>query len=230
MFRWHAFFQWCKLMATQSVEEYLEAIYRLEEEATPVATSRLAERLGISPASVSEMVKKLAQRGLVTYQPYKGATLTPEGRKKALSLVRRHRLWERFLTDILGMDWHLVHEEACRLEHAASDEVVERVAKVLDRSETCPHGRPVPSQTGETAAEVVRPLTELEPGKEALVQYVADEGEDFLRYLGELGLVPEAVVVLEEKAPFEGPITIQVEGRPKVVGRKVASLVMVRPS
>ena len=217
-------------MVSQSIEEYLEAICRLEEEDGPVATSRLAERLGISPASASEMVKKLARRGLVTYQPYKGAILTQEGRSKAFSLIRRHRLWERFLTDILGVDWHLVHEEACRLEHTASDEVVERLAKVLEQSETCPHGRPVPTQGGEMAAPVVRPLTELEPGNEALVRYVADEGEEFLRYLGGLGLVPGATVFVEEMAPFDGPLTILVEGKREVLGRQAASLIMVKPS
>lgn len=216
-------------MVSESAEEYIEAICRLEEETTPVATSRLAERLGISPASVSEMLRKLAQRGLVIYQPYKGATLTQEGRRKALSLIRRHRLWERFLTDILGVDWHLVHEEACRLEHAASDEVVERLAKVLERSETCPHGRPIPTQAGETASEVVEPLTELEAGNEALVRYVADEGEEFLRYLGELGLVPESTVLVEERAPFEGLLTVRVEGQQHILGQRAASLVMVKP-
>lgn len=217
-------------MASQSIEEYLEAICKLEEEDAPVANSRLAERLGVSPASASEMVKKLAQRGLVTYEPYKGVTLTPEGRNMAFSLIRRHRLWERFLTDILGVDWHLVHEEACRLEHTASNEVVERLAKVLERSETCPHGRPVPTQEGEMAAQEARPLTELEPGNEALVRYVADEGEEFLRYLGGLGLVPGATVLVEEMAPFEGPLTILVEGKRKVLGRQAASLIMVKPS
>ncbi len=215
-------------MVSESVEEYLEAICRLEEEATPVATSRLAEKMAVSPASASEMVSKLAQQGLVAYEPYKGAFLTPEGKKKALSLLRRHRLWERFLTDILGLGWDLVHEEACRLEHAASDELVERIAEVLERSQTCPHGRPIPTRQGETPSQSVIPLAELEAGGKALIQYIAEEGEEFLRYLHNLGLIPQATVYLEEKAPFEGPLTIRVEEKRHILGRPAASLIMVQ--
>lgn len=216
------------MVVSENVEEYLEAICRLEEEATPVATSRLAEKMAVSPASASEMVSKLAQQGLVTHESYKGAVLTPEGKRRALALLRRHRLWERLLTDILGLGWDVVHEEACRLEHAASDEVVERIAEVLPRSQTCPHGRPIPTPQGETDTPSVISLVELDVGGKALIQYIADEGEEFLRYLHSLGLTPQATVFLEDKAPFEGPLTIRVEGKRHTLGQRAASLIMVQ--
>jgi len=214
---------------SETIEEYLETIYKLEQEVSPVATSALAERLDLSPASVSEMMRKLAQQELVLYEPYRGVSLTEDGKRTALRLIRRHRLWERFLTDLLGLDWDVVHEEACRLEHAASDLVTERLAEVLERSETCPHGHPIPTTQGEVAVEATKPLAELEPGEKGLVQYIVEEGGDLLRYLKDLGLVPEATVHLEAKAPFEGPLSVRVEGEQHIVGKRAASLVMVKP-
>lgn len=214
---------------SESVGEYLEAIYRLEQKVSPVATSALAARLERSPASVSEMMRKLAQQELVLYEPYRGVSLTEDGKRTALRLIRRHRLWERFLTDLLGLSWDVVHEEACRLEHAASDLVTERLAEVLERSETCHHGHPIPTAQGEVAVEATKPLTELEPGEKGLVQYIVEERSDLLRYLKDLGLVPEATVHLEAKAPFEGPLTVGVEEEQHILGQRAASLVMVKP-
>ncbi len=216
-------------MPSETVEEYLEAIYKLEQEASPVATSALAARLELSPASVSEMMRKLAQQELVVYEPYRGVSLTEDGKRTALRLIRRHRLWERFLTDLLGLSWDVVHEEACRLEHAVSDLVTERLAEVLERSETCPHGHPIPTAQGEVAVEATKPLTELGPGEKGLVQYIVEERSDLLRYLKDLGLVPEATVHLEAKAPFEGPLTVGVEGKQHILGQRAASLIMVKP-
>jgi len=189
---------------SETVEEYLETIYKLEQEASPVATSALAARLQLSPASVSEMMRKLAQQELVLYEPYRGVSLTEDGKRTALRLIRRHRLWERFLTDL-------------------------RLAEVLERSETCPHGHPIPTTQGEVAVEATKPLAELEPGEKGLVQYIVEEGGDLLRYLKDLGLVPEATVHLEAKAPFEGPLSVRVEGEQHIVGKRAASLVMVKP-
>jgi len=214
---------------SETVEEYLEAIYKLEQEVSPVTTSALAARLDLSPASVSEMTRKLAQQELALYEPYRGVSLTEDGRRTALRLIRRHRLWERFLTDLLGLNWDVVHEEACRLEHAASDLVTERLAEVLERSETCPHGHPIPTAQGEVAVEATKPLTGLEPGEKGLVQNIVEERRDLLRYLKDLGLVPEATVYLEAKAPFEGPLTVRVEGKQHILGQRAASLVMVKP-
>jgi len=214
-------------MVSASVEHYLKAIYELGGEEQPVSLSALAEELAISPVSANEMVRKLARRELVTYVPHKGVTLTPEGRAQALAVIRRHRLWERFLTDILGLDWDHVHEEACRLEHATSPLVEERLAQFLGQPETCPHGYPVPTPEGEIAREVTFPLSDLEPGQKMVVLRVPEVPE-LLHYLGELGLVPQAEVEVESVAPFEGPLTVRVGDTQHVLGRKIASQVRVR--
>jgi DtxR family Mn-dependent transcriptional regulator len=215
-------------MVSASVEHYLKAIYELGGEDQPVSLSALAEELAISPVSANEMVKKkLVKRGLVTYERYKGVTLTPEGRAQALAVTRRHRLWERFLTDVLGLDWDHVHEEACRLEHATSPLVEERLAQFLGQPETCPHGYPVPTSDGEIVHEATFPLSDLEPGQKAIVLRVPEVPE-LLHYLGELGLVPQAEVKVESVAPFEGPLTVRVGDVQHVMGQKLASQVRVR--
>jgi DtxR family Mn-dependent transcriptional regulator len=214
-------------MISARAEDYLKIIYKLEEEEQPVALSTLAEELAISPVSANEMVRKLAKQGLVTYEPYEGVTLTPEGLVKALAVTRRHRLWERFLTDVLGLGWDQVHEEACRLEHATSPRVAERLAQFLGQPETCPHGYPVPAAGREVVLEAGRPLSELEPGQKGVVLHVPEEPE-LLQYLGDLGLKPQAAVQVEAAAPFQGPLTVRVGGAWHILGRQVASQIMVR--
>jgi len=215
-------------MVSASIEHYLKAIYQLGGEEQPVSLSALAEELVISAVSTNEMVRKLAERGLVTYVPHKGATLTLEGRAYALVVTRRHRLWERFLTDVLGLGWDQVHEEACRLEHATSPLVEERLAQFLGWPETCPHGHPVPTPEGEVAREAGVPLSEMEPGTKGVVLSVPEKPE-LLQYLGSLGLVIQAEFEVEAVAPFEGPLTVRVGDIQHVMGRKVASQVRVRP-
>ncbi len=216
-------------MASENIEEYLETIYKLEQEASPVSTSALAEQLGISSASVSEMAVKLAEQGLVTRQPYRGVILTAKGRSRALILIRRHRLWERFLTDVLGLSWDQVHDEACRLEHATSPLVEERLARLLGEPETCPHGHPMPTVEGEMVVEAGRPLAELTAGQRARVLRVPEGDDALLRYLASLGLEPQATVQVEEVAPFQGPLTVQVGEARRVLGRDLASQIVVRP-
>jgi DtxR family Mn-dependent transcriptional regulator len=215
-------------MHLSSVEHYLKAIYELAEKDQPVALSALAEELAISPVSTNEMVKKLVKRGLVIYERYKGVTLTTAGQAWAMTVTRRHRLWERFLTDVLGLDWGHVYEEACRLEHATSPLVEERLAQFLGWPETCPHGHPVPILGGEVPREAGVPLSNIEPGTSGVVLSVPEESE-LLQYLGSLGLVPQTEVEVESTAPFDGPLTVRVGDAQHVVGRKVASEVMVRP-
>jgi len=218
-----------KLMVTESVEEYLEAIYKLGEEGQPVALSALAERLGISSVSANEMVRKLVEQKLVLYEPYKGVSLTPVGQAQALAVIRRHRLWERFLTDVLGLSWDRVHEEACRLEHVTSPLVEERLAQLLGEPETCPHGHPMPTAEGEMAVEAGRPLAELTAGQRAIVLRVPEEDVALLRYLATLGLEPQATVQVQAVAPFQGPLTVQVGEARHVLGRELASRIVVRP-
>jgi DtxR family Mn-dependent transcriptional regulator len=180
----------------------------------------------ISSVSANEMIKKLVARDLVTYEPYKGVTLTAEGQTQALRVIRRHRLWERFLADMLGLPWDRVHDEACQLEHATSPLVEEKLAQFLGEPETCPHGHPV------TGADCCReeglPLSEMEPGQRAVVLRVVERDADLLRYLAELELRPQAVIEIEEVAPFDGPMTVRIGESRRVIGRQVASQITVR--
>lgn len=216
-------------MVTESAEEYLEAICKLGEEGQPVAVSALAKHLKISSVSVNEMVRKLVERELVLYEPYKGVSLTPAGQTQALVVIRRHRLWERFLTDVLGLSWDQVHEEACRLEHATSPLVEERLSQLLGDPETCPHGHPMPTAEGEMTVEAGCPLAELTAGQRARILRVPEGDDALLRYLATLGLQPQATVQVEAAAPFRGPLTVQVGEARNVLGRELASQIVVRP-
>ncbi len=215
-------------MVTESAEEYLEAICKLGEEGQPVAVSALAKYLKISSVSANEMVRKLVEQKLVLYEPYKGVSLTLAGQAQALAVIRRHRLWERFLTDVLGLSWDQVHEEACRLEHVTSPLVEERLAQLLGQPETCPHGHPVPTAEGEMTVEAGCPLAELTAGQRARVLRGPEGDDALLRYLATLGLKPQATVQVEAMAPFQGPLTVQVGEAQHVLGRELASQIVVR--
>lgn len=213
-------------MTTDSMEQYLQTICKLSSEQSPVALSALADQMRISSVSANEMIKKLVARGLVAYEPYKGVTLTAEGQTQALRVIRRHRLWERFLTDVLGLPWDRVHEEACQLEHATSALVEERLAQFLNEPETCPHGHPLAG--AECCREEGLPLSEMEPGQRAVVLRVAEHNAELLRYLAELELRPQAVIEVEEVAPFDGPLTVRIGECSRVIGRQVASQITVQ--
>ena len=213
---------------TSHVEEYLEAIYRLGGQDTPVPLAALAKRLDISVVSANEMVRRLQEQALLQYTPYRGVLLQQDGLCEALAILRRHRLWERFLTDKLGFSWDTVHEEACRLEHAASDRVTERLAEWLGDPEQCPHGHPVP-QPGcvlEPKSDAVR-LSDLQVGQGGTVAYVASEEPELLRHLENLDLQPNARIVVEQVAPLDGPLTVCVNDRQHIVGHSVALTVFV---
>ncbi len=212
---------------TPRIEEYLESIYKLQQEQHPVSTSRLAEHLKLSPPSVSEMVKKLAKKELVK-QTEKGVCLTDEGSKIAKKVVRRHRLSERLLTDILGFSWHEVHDEACRLEHAISPEMEDRIAQSLGNPTTCPHGHPIPDKDGLFLKEKVRPLSELKAAEKAIIVSVFEEDPKMLQYLASLGLLPNICIKVEEVAPFGGPLIVCVSGSRYAIGREVASKIKVK--
>jgi len=216
-------------MLTSHAEEYVEAIYRLGGQAEPVALSDLAERLSLSAASVNEMVRRLEEQSLVSYTPYRGVLLREEGLYQALAVIRRHRLWERFLTDLLGLPWDVVHEEACKLEHAASEEITERLAVLLDHPQRCPHGRPMPTLDYEPIpSSGVVSLVELPARQRGRVSYIEREDPELLRYLGELMIRPNAEIVVEQVAPFDGPLTVRVDDAVQVIGRKVAETVFVQ--
>jgi DtxR family transcriptional regulator, Mn-dependent transcriptional regulator len=217
-------------MPTESMDEYIEAIYRLGGEAGPVAMGDVAQRLAVSVVSANEMVKKLAVHRLVEYEPYRGIILTKAGIELALHVLRCHRLWERFLTDRLGLPWDQVHDEACRLEHVTSPLVEERLSAFLGEPTHCPHGNPVPAagSTHEPRSEASLSLAALQSGQCAVVTSVSDEDPDLLRYVDELGLRPDAVIEVESIAPFGGPMTLRVEGNQRVVGGQVATVVCVQ--
>ena len=215
-------------MLSQNIEEYLEAIYKLSGEGEPAAIPALAERLGVTGVAANEMTRKLAKEGLVTYQPYKGVSLTPGGEAQALTVVRRHRLWERFLVDVLEMPWEEAHQEACGLEHASSPDLIDRLAAFLGTPDTCPHGHAVPSVTGEVAEEAGTPLSALTAGQTATVLRVPEDEPGMLTYLNQLGLRPDAEVSVEEVAPFDGPVTVRVDGEHHALGRGLASRIVVR--
>jgi len=210
-------------------DEYLEAAYKLASDDGSVSVPALAQHLGVSAASANEMVRKLAERGLMSYEPYRGVSLTEAGRRKALVLIRRHRLWERFLTDVLNIPWDCVHDEACRLEHATSPMVEEKLAEFLEAPRTCPHGHAVPSAAGKLVQEKTVSLVDLSPGEDAIVVCVPEEDSSLLRYLDSLGLRPSRSVSVVSVEPFDGPVTIMVEGRLRAIGKGLGSRIAVRP-
>lgn len=174
---------------SRAVEDYLKAIYKLERDVAPVSTNDLAERLSRSAASVTNMVKSLAEQGLVYHVPYHGARLSAEGRRAALRIIRRHRIIESYLIERLGYTWDGVHPEAERLEHAVSDDLVDRMALALGDPATDPHGSPIPSRDGVIIRRELKPLSDAQPGTSAVVGQVADGDSDRLRTLSTMGLL-----------------------------------------
>jgi DtxR family Mn-dependent transcriptional regulator len=211
------------------VEDYLKAIYDLERSGTAAETNAIAKRLSIAPASVSGMVRRLARQGLITHERYHGARLTAAGRKAALQTIRRHRVIEAYLTTALGYSWDRVHDEAERLEHAASDELIDRMAKAIGEPETDPHGAPIPSREGTLKEKAAVPLASLAVGAVARVERVSDDSAERLRYLAELGMVPGTTVKVVERAPLDGPITLRVDSAKKTIGADLAAQILVTP-
>ena len=208
-------------------EEYLEYIYKLQEMHESAITSKLAERLELSPSSVSEMLKQLEQKGLVKYAE-KGVVLTKEGELKAKKVIRKHRLSERLLTDILGFKWDKVHEEACRLEHDISPEMEEKIEEKLGNPKTCPHGYPIPDKDGLIVQDNTVKLSELKANEKGVIRSVFEENSEMLQYLGSLGLYPETEVEVKSVAPFGGPILIRVAGSEKSIGKELAEKLLVQ--
>ncbi|MFA5867907.1 MAG: metal-dependent transcriptional regulator [Actinomycetota bacterium] len=215
---------------TPGIEEYLEALFHLQEEGKAVSTKALAEKLSLKPASVSEMVKKLAALKLVRHKPYRGVTLTKNGQKAAASLVRRHRLSERFLADMLGVPWDELHDEACKFEHVISDKVEEKLLEALGDPETCPHGNPIPTADGKVSEQAAVPLSRFGPGESGVIAKITEEKPEFLQYLASLGMLPDVSVQVQEVAPFGGPIIIKIRCGSYAIGRDIAGHIYLKPS
>ncbi len=212
---------------TAPVEDYLKTIYEIEREGGAAATNDIAGRLAIAPASVSGMVRRLSEQGLLSHERYHGVRLTTAGRKAALRTLRRHRVIESYLAQQLGYPWDRVHEEAERLEHAASEELIDRMAAALGDPRVDPHGAPIPTREGAVDETAHRTIADLEVGAEARVVRVSDEDGAMLRYLATLGIVPGTAVRLTARAPFGGPLSVAVAGVSHAVGPALASRIAV---
>lgn len=218
-----------QLELSAPVEDYLKAIYSLERSGAAAGTNELAARLGIAPASVSGMVRRLADQGLISHERYRGVRLTDAGRRAALRTIRRHRVIETYLTEALGYPWDRVHDEAERLEHACSDELVDRMAAAIGEPRRDPHGDPIPTREGMVDEQRLDSIADLGVGERAAVRRVSDRSGERLRYLAELGIIPGAEIRVTERAPFDGPITVQVGTEHRVIGAALAGEVLVEP-
>lgn len=220
------------LHPSQAEQDYLKAIYHLGQRSGDerVGTVALADWLGFAPASATNMIKKLTERGLVTHSPYHGVALTETGRKVALEVLRHHRLLEMYLNERLGVPWEQVHAEADRLEHALSEDLEDRIDAALGHPTTDPHGAPIPTKEGIIATPPTQPLGTVLPGGTVVVAEVADEDAALLTYVADLGLVPGATVTVLAKAPFDGPLHIHVGGNEYAVGEAVTRAVSVHRS
>ena len=210
---------------SRPVEDYLKAIHRLSADGRPASTTQIAEALAVAPPSVTGMVKRLSEQGLLAHEPYRGVTLTDLGLREARRVIRRHRLIETYLVAFLGYAWDNVHDEAERLEHAVSDALVERMAAALGHPTVDPHGDPIPDAQGELVHASLTPLAALPVGAHAAVRRVATNDADRLRFLAGAGLVPGARVRVVAQQPFDGPTTVAVAGGEQVLGREMSRLV-----
>lgn len=211
-------------MPTATLEEYLETIYKLSQEGV-VRPSQLADALGVSGPTVTATLKRLETRGLIT-RPSKQVELTAEGMVQSLDIVRKHRIAERFLVDVLGLDWEAAHEDACRLEHAMSTRVLEALEQYLDNPDVCPHGHPIPTAQGTIAQTPGRQLTDISAGESVAVLRVAEE-EAVLGYLGDHGLRPGARVTVTLRDDLGGLLGLDVDGTSLVLSLDMARHITV---
>ena len=212
-----------------AVQDYLKAVFKLTDAEQRCTPSVLAERLGVSPAAVTKMVKRLQELNLVRYVRSQEITLTPAGTNVALEMIRHHRLLELYLKEALGYTWDQVDSEAEKLEHVISEEFEDRIDALLGFPTHDPHGDPIPTKEGYLDPTRHAPLSRLEPGQPAVVRRVTDGDPELLRYLGGLGLYPATRVEMVGVEPFDGPYRVLVEGSERSLGRKVAESVFVSP-
>lgn len=211
-------------MPTQALEEYLETIYKLSQRGV-VRPTQVAESMGVSGPTVTATLRRLESRGLVT-RSGTDVVLTPEGTAESIEIVRKHRIAERFLVDVLGLDWEAAHEEACLLEHAMSARVVTALERFLDNPDVCPHGHPIPTAEGVVAPEGGTSLADARLGDQVRVLRVAEDG-DVLGYLGSRGLRPDAVVEVRERDEVGGLLTLGVDGAEVTLALEIARQVTV---
>jgi DtxR family transcriptional regulator, Mn-dependent transcriptional regulator len=218
------------LEVSNTVQDYTKAIWTLAQRgAGPVSTSAIADRLAVSPASASAMVKRLEAMGLASREPYHGVRLTRAGERVALEVVRHHRLLELYLAEALGMSWDRVHKEAEVLEHAISPELSELIAAKLGNPTHDPHGDPIPTVDGEIDESPTRALADLRAGERGIFSRVSDSSSEMLRYLSERGIAPGDELELLGREPFGGPLTVRTGGREHALGDQLARAMRVEP-
>ncbi len=215
-------------MPSEHVENYLKNIYKLQEKEGKATTSSLSEKLQISAASVSEMIRKLAEEGSVRYTPYKGVELTDEGRKRALRIVRRHRLWELFLVEVLKYDWDEIDEEAERLEHITSEKLEERLDRALGYPQRDPHGDVIPSADGNLARTDHVLLSAVKVGLSVVIERVSDANPGILQYASKLGIALNKKIKIKERIEFDGSLRVELDGKDQFVSQKLAQHIFVR--
>lgn len=209
-------------------EEYLEAIYRLEKKGGSAKTMDLANKLKVVPGSITNTIESLEKRGLIKHKPYMGVNLTKKGRIIATNVLRRHRLAERLLTDLLHLDWSEVHNAACKLEHALSPEILEPLENALEHPTTCPHGNPIPTPDGRLNEEITKPLTAMNEGEEGVILRITDENPHILKDLGRLNILPESYVMLEKKDFSNALLVILVNKKHQTIDLNLANHVQVK--
>lgn len=217
-------------MITQAIQDYLKTIFKLGSSGNAVGTNSIADRLNVSQASVTGMIKKLSELKLITHTPYYGVELTESGRKIAVEIVRHHRLLELYLAEALGYSWDQVHDEAEKLEHVISEEFEEKMAQFLGEPTTDPHGAPIPTKDGYIERRALAPLTSAESGQTVCVKQVSDIDPEMLRYLGNMGIYPEVELTVLDKAPFGGPLSIQIGDSTHHLGAAVTDNIMIMPT
>jgi DtxR family transcriptional regulator, Mn-dependent transcriptional regulator len=217
---------------SSAVQDYAKAIYALESRAPGVAvsTNALASRLSVTPASASNMVKKLDSLGLVSHVPYRGVHLTPQGLKVALEVLRHHRLLELYLAETLGVPWDRVHDEAEVLEHVLSEELEDLIAAKLGNPTHDPHGDPIPTRDGRVAEGATDSLQALEKGVSGCFVRVSDSDPEMLRYLAARGIAPGATLEVVDKQPFDGPLFVRFGDEVHVIGGALAHAMRVEVS
>lgn len=213
---------------TRSVEDYLKVIYHLSSQGGFASTSEIAATLDLAAPSVTGMIKRLSETGLTEHVPYQGVHLTAEGRRAALRMIRRHRILETFLTRKLGYDWDGVHEEAERLEHAVSDELIDRMAGALGEPRYDPHGEPIPTAAGEIEEAELVAVARAPVGPALELREVRTQDPERLRYLAEQGLVPGTCIKVTERQPFNGPTMVRAGEAIRVVGQELAGVLWCR--
>lgn len=209
---------------SQSVEDYLKAIYVIQSDGEAATTTTIAKALGVSSASVTNMLKRLAKMNLLVHESYKGASLTPKGSTIALEIIRHHRLLELYLKDVMGYSWDEVHAEAENLEHHISEQFEDKIAELLNHPTHDPHGDPIPSKDGVMPVMANLSVSEAETDIDYVIGRVKDQDPELLRYLEKIGVIPGVKLQVMEKEPFNGPLRIKLEDKvERTIGYAIAS-------